>query len=223
MEINASNVSVTIDGHDVLVDETVSAIPGRTLALVGPSGCGKTTLLNVLALLRRVNAGRVQLGDQDATRWDDRRRRKFWQQHTAFVFQDYGLIDEESVAYNVALSKLPLLPHRANRMPRVEGILERVGLAGRGEDTVSTLSGGEKQRVGLARAMFRSADVIFADEPTASLDRENRRLVTDFLLQEAARGAAVVIATHDETLMALCDLRFELGHSGSRRGSIPPR
>ncbi|MDQ4503848.1 ATP-binding cassette domain-containing protein [Sinomonas sp. ASV322] len=210
MEITAENVTVTIDGHDVVTRRSVAAKPGSTLALVGPSGSGKTTLLNVLGLLRRVDGGRVLVEGQDATRWEDRRRRGFWQRHAAFVFQDYGLIDEESIAYNVALSRLPLFGLRAGHKTAVEEVLERVGLGGRSSDKVSTLSGGEKQRVGLARAMFRSADVIFADEPTASLDLDNRNLVTSFLVGEAARGAAVVIATHDESLMAACDERMSL-------------
>ncbi|MEA5456471.1 ATP-binding cassette domain-containing protein [Sinomonas sp. JGH33] len=210
MEITAENVTVTIDRHDVVARQSVSAKSGQTLALVGPSGSGKTTLLNVLGLLRRVDDGRVLVGGEDATRWNDRRRRGFWQRHAAFVFQDYGLIDEESVAYNVALSKLPLFGLRAGHKAAVEEVLERVGLGGRSADKVSTLSGGEKQRVGLARAMFRSADVIFADEPTASLDLENRNLVTNFLLGEASRGATVVVATHDESLMAACDVRMSL-------------
>ncbi|WP_136610479.1 ABC transporter ATP-binding protein [Sinomonas albida] len=213
MEITAERVTVTIHGQDVVTRQSVSAKPGSSLALVGPSGSGKTTLLNVLGLLLRVDGGRVLVGDQDATRWDDRRRRQFWQQSAAFVFQDYGLIDEESVAYNVALSKLPLFGLRGGHKAGVEEVLKRVGLGGRSSDKVSTLSGGEKQRVGLARAMFRSADVIFADEPTASLDLENRNLVTSFLLAEAARGATVVVATHDEALMAACHERMSLGQA----------
>ncbi|WP_332603632.1 ABC transporter ATP-binding protein [Arthrobacter sp. S2(2024)] len=211
MEIKAENVTVTIEGKRVLVGQSVHAVPGKTLALVGPSGCGKTTLLNVLGLLLRVDGGSVSVGGQDATRWDDRRRRRFWQQHAAFVFQDYGLIDEETVEYNVALSRLSLLGLQRRQKAGIEDALDRVGLIGRAGEKVSTLSGGEKQRVGLARAMFRSADVIFADEPTASLDLDNRNLVTGFLQEEAARGAAVVIATHDEALMAACDLTLRLG------------
>ncbi|MEC5182375.1 ABC transporter ATP-binding protein [Arthrobacter sp. CG_A4] len=211
MEITAENVTVAIAHKNILGGQSVTAVPGRTLALVGPSGCGKTTLLNVLGLLRRADGGRVLVGDQDATRWDDRRRRKFWQQHAAFVFQDYGLIDEESVEYNVALSQISLFGLRKRQKSRIEIALDRVGLTGRGGEKVSTLSGGEKQRVGLARAMFKSADVIFADEPTASLDLFNRNLVTGFLQEEAARGATVVIATHDEALMKACDLKLRLG------------
>jgi putative ABC transport system ATP-binding protein len=211
MDIKADNVTVTIEGKKVLDGQSAHGLPGKTLALIGPSGSGKTTLLNVLGQLLRVDGGRVTVGGQDATQWDDRRRRRFWQQHAAFVFQDYGLIDEESVEYNVALSHLSLLGLQRRQKAAVGEALERVGLTGRGKEKVSTLSGGEKQRVGLARAMFRSADIIFADEPTASLDLDNRNLVTGFLQQEAARGAAVVIATHDEALMNACDTTLRLG------------
>ncbi|MCZ9883288.1 ATP-binding cassette domain-containing protein [Arthrobacter sp. B2a2-09] len=211
MDIKAENITVKIDGKDVLKGQSVHATPGATLAFVGPSGCGKTTLLNVLGLLRRIDAGRVLVEGQDATRWDDRRRRRFWQQHAAFVFQDYGLIDEESVEYNVGLSQMSLFGVRTRLKASIESGLERVGLTGRGREKVSTLSGGEKQRVSLARSMFRSADVIFADEPTASLDLDNRNLVTRFLQEEAARGAAVIIATHDESLMKACDISLRLG------------
>ncbi|MEC3852424.1 hypothetical protein DM794_15365 [Paenarthrobacter ureafaciens] len=215
MEISAQNITVTIDSHNVLARQSVTAVPGSTLALTGPSGSGKTTLLNVLGMLRRVNDGKVIVEGKNATDWNDRQRRRFWQQSAAFVFQDYGLIDEESVAVNVALSKLPLFGRPKSQRNGVEEVLERVGLGGRAADKVSTLSGGEKQRVGLARAMFRSADVILADEPTASLDLENRNLVTRFLLEEASRGATVVIATHDETLMSSCHQRIHLGSIGT--------
>lgn len=146
MKITAENITVTIAGHEVLDQQSVTATPGIALALIGPSGSGKTTLLNVLSLLRRVDGGKVFVGSQDATQWDDRHRRKFWQQHAAFVFQDYGLIDEESIAYNVALSKLPLFRLPPTQRAAVEEILERVGLEGRSAHKVSTLSGGEKQR-----------------------------------------------------------------------------
>jgi putative ABC transport system ATP-binding protein len=214
VKIRAEDIVVTIDGREVLAASGVHVDEGQTLALIGPSGSGKTTLLNVLGLLVRADSGRVMVGDHDTTRWKDARRRRFWQKHAAFVFQDHGLVDEKSVAYNVMLARLPLFGVHKRDHEGIEVILERVGLTGRGKEMVSTLSGGEKQRVGLARAMFRKADVIFADEPTASLDRANRDLVTGFLKAEAHRGSAVVIATHDETLMAACDTTLDLSRPG---------
>ena len=210
MKIVAENVSVSIGSKSVVDGCSIDASPGETLTLVGPSGSGKTTLLNVLGLLQRNDGGAVLLDGVDATSWNDRRRRRFWQQHAAFVFQDYGLIDEETAEYNVAVARLSMWGIRPRERPAIDAALSRVGLEGRGREKVSTLSGGEKQRVGLARAMFRRADVIFADEPTASLDAANRRLVSTYLLGEAARGATVVIATHDDELMSLCDRRLVL-------------
>lgn len=210
MEIIAHGVGVQVDGHDVLVDARAEVRSGSALALAGPSGSGKTTLLNVLGLLTRPDTGRLTVDGTDATRWSDRRRLAFWRSRAAFVFQDYGLIDEESVLYNVGIARLTAFGAARRARPTVAAALSSVGLAGREGDRVSTLSGGEKQRVGLARAMFRQAEVIFADEPTASLDRANRELVTGLLLAEARRGAAVVIATHDERLMSACDAKVDL-------------
>jgi putative ABC transport system ATP-binding protein len=168
-----------------------------------------------LGLLQRNDGGAVLVDGVDATSWNDRRRRRFWQQHAAFVFQDYGLIDEETVEHNVAVARLSTSGIRSRERSAIDAALVRVGLEGRGREKVSTLSGGEKQRVGLARAMFRRADVIFADEATASLDAANRRLVSTYLLGEAARGATVVIATHDDELMSLCDRRLALKAPGA--------
>lgn len=220
MEIEAENVSVLIDGRHVLSGQNAHVHRGQTLALVGPSGSGKTTLLNTLGLLLRVDGGRIAVGGKDATRWTDGQRRRFWGQHAAFIFQDYGLIDDQSVEYNVLLARLPLFGVRRKDRAAVDVALARVGLEGRGREQVSTLSGGEKQRVGLARAMFRQAGVVFADEPTASLDRPNRDIVTTFLKSEAERGAAVVIATHDETLIAACDTTLSLLPTASKFGVL---
>jgi len=210
VRIEAEGVSVVINGHRVISDQTVRVVPGETLALVGPSGSGKSTLLNTLGLLIRVDSGRIVVGGKDATRWSDGQRRRFWQRHAAFIFQDYGLVDDQTVEYNVLLATLPLFGVNKRNRVAVDEALSRVGLQGRGREQVSSLSGGEKQRVGLARAMFRTASVIFADEPTASLDRGNREMVSAFLRSEADRGASVVIATHDEELIAACDARLDL-------------
>lgn len=210
MHITADDITVTIDGREVLTSASASVQAGQLLALVGPSGSGKTTLLNTMALLRRPDSGRLHIDGVDATRWRDGARVRFWRNRAAFVFQDYGLIDDQSVAYNVGLSRLGVLGIRRSARPGIERSLRAVGLQGRGRELVAHLSGGEKQRAGLARAMFRDAAVIFADEPTASLDRSNRELVAELLRAEAQRGAAVLVATHDETMMAASDARVTL-------------
>ncbi|MFJ6537899.1 ABC transporter ATP-binding protein [Paenarthrobacter sp. NPDC091711] len=205
MLLYADSVSVVIDGKPVLNSVSVEAKPGKMLVLAGSSGSGKTTLLNVLGLLGRVGSGHVVVGGEDATKWNDSKRRRFWRNHVAFVFQDYGLIEEASVGYNVTVGRRGLFGLRPSESERLGQVLKHVLLSGREKEQTARLSGGEKQRVGLARAMFRAADIVLADEPTASLDRRNRQLVINFLKEEARRGATVVVATHDEDLMAAGD------------------
>ena len=138
-------------------------------------------------------------------RWKDRDRLRFWRDTASFIYQDYGLIDEESVDYNITLTPPGLLRRKPRITPRIAEVLTTVGLEGRGLDAVSVLSGGEKQRVGIARTIYKDATCIFADEPTASLDRANRDMVTGLLRNRADAGACIVIATHDERLAGQAD------------------
>lgn len=203
MSLTADQVTVTVSGKQVLAPTSLVITPGESIAIVGQSGSGKTTLLNTLSLLARPATGIVAVDGADTTKWNDARRRKFWRDQAAFIFQDYGLIDEESAAYNIVMTAPPLIRSKALKTPGVEEALAAVGLAGRGGDQVSTLSGGEKQRVGLARAIYKKATYIFADEA-------NRELVTRLLRRETERGAAIIIATHDENLAATCDATHKL-------------
>lgn len=208
MSIEASDLGVTIAGRRILDGVTLTCRPGQVIALVGPSGCGKTTLLNCLGLLQRLSAGTVSVDGHDMA--SDRARRRFWRREAAFIYQDYGLIEEETLAYNVTL-RAPGLLRRPRPDARLDGILETVGLAGRQAETASVLSGGEKQRAGVARALYKEASYVFADEPTASLDPDNRRIVTGRLLERAAKaGACVVIATHDDALASRADVVHSL-------------
>jgi len=210
MTITASNLGMKIAGHEILSGISLTCEAGQVTALVGPSGSGKTTLLNCLGLLQRPSAGTITIDGQDATRWGERPRLRFWQREAAFIYQDYGLIDEENLAYNVTLRASGIFRPKARTNSRLTDILQTVGLAGRESDPVSVLSGGEKQRVGVARALYKEASYIFADEPTASLDAGNRSNVTRLLTDAAAAGVCVVIATHDDELAAAADTVYQL-------------
>lgn len=213
MTIEAVGVSLRKNGKILMPEVSITCLPGTTLAIVGPSGSGKTTLLNCLGLLQRVTDGSIHVDGEDATRWNDGKRRTFWRDKAVFIFQDYGLIEDETVAYNVTMSDPSAFSRKRKMDPRVAKTLSTVGLEGRGGDLVSGLSGGEKQRVGLARAVHKQAKYIFADEPTASLDEENRLMVADLLQSEARRGASVIIATHDDALMEACDTQLNIGRT----------
>ena len=185
MNIRANNVSLSINGRRILSNVTLLAEGGKMTALTGKSGSGKTTLLNCLGLIHPIDSGKIF--------------------HASFIYQDYGIIDDETVSFNVSLKKF------GNNQGQIKEVLEIVGLQGREKDKALVLSGGEKQRLGIARAILKNASVIFADEPTASLDNSNRQLVVSLLKDCANRGAAIILATHDERLVAECDTVVRLG------------
>lgn len=215
MLIEAQDVSVAIGGRPVLDGEFVRCEPGTMTALVGPSGSGKTTLLHCLGLLLPVDRGRILIDGKDVTKYGSAARRRFWRDHAAFVLQDYGIMDEESVAFNVTMQSSVVGKRATGDGKRLTEVLERTGLAGRQTEAASHLSGGEKQRLALARAIYKRAAVVFVDEPTASLDAGNRRKVIDLFTGFAASGCTVVVATHDAEMIEACGSRHEIGSSRS--------
>ncbi|MDD7504475.1 MAG: ATP-binding cassette domain-containing protein, partial [Actinomycetaceae bacterium] len=159
----------------------------------------KTTLLNSLGLLLPVKAGAIEYDGSDATHWSSRRIRRFWRDEASFVIQNAGIDQDESVLYNVSLQKRRF--HATKQLAKkATSALSQVGLSNRASERARVLSGGEQRRVAIARAIYRQASIVFADEPTASLDADNRLLVQSLLLDEARRGALVIASTHDREL-----------------------
>jgi len=181
----------------VLDGETVRCTPGIMTALVGPSGCGKTTLLHCLGLLLPVDQGRILIDGDDVTRYGTAARRRFWRDHAAFVLQDYGIMDEESVAFNVTMQASVLGRRVTGNQERLAQVPEQTGLQGREGELASHLSGGEKQRLALARAIYKDAAILFADEPTASLDAANRRK-SSICLRTSPHGHCVDTRLRDD-------------------------
>lgn len=210
MDIQAHNVYIKLDGATVVDNATLTCTPGTMTALVGPSGSGKTTLLHCLGLMLAPTSGRVVIEGVEASNWSDRRRRRFWVDHAAFVLQDYGIIDDESVAFNITMSASLFRRRVHDRDGRIAEVLDHVGLSGRAGELAAHLSGGERQRLAIARAIHKQAQVIYVDEPTASLDDANRKLVITHLQERAREGSTVIIATHDHDVIAACDGRHEL-------------
>ncbi|MDA7028535.1 ATP-binding cassette domain-containing protein [Bacillus sp. CLL-7-23] len=209
--IEAQGISVAIGGRSVLDNETVRCTPGIMTALVGPSGCGKTTLLHCLGLLLPVDQGRILINGDDVTSYGTAARRRFWRDHAAFILQDYGIMDEETVAFNVTMQASVLGRRVTGNQERLAQVLEQTGLQGREGELASHLSGGEKQRLALARAIYKDAAFLFVDEPTASLDTANRRMVIDLFADFAARGRTVIVSTHDSEMINACGAKHKVG------------
>lgn len=215
MLIEGRDISVALGRRRVLDGETICCTPGVMTALVGPSGCGKTTLLHCLGLLLPVDQGRILLDGDDVTRYDTAARRRFWRDHAAFILQDYGIMDEESIAFNITMRASLLGQRVTGNRERLTQTLEQTGLKGREGELAGYLSGGEKQRLALARAIYKDASILFIDEPTASLDAANRRKIIDLFADFATRGRTVIVATHDSEMINACEVRHEVGSSSS--------
>ncbi|MFR0568204.1 ABC transporter ATP-binding protein [Bifidobacterium apri] len=186
---------------------------GDMVALVGPSGCGKSTLLNCLGLLERPSSGTLLIDGSDVASMNERAKRLFRKNRLGYLFQDYALIDNANVMDNlsVAWGGLP----RNRRVAAAHEALEYVGLPGRDADVVYRMSGGEQQRVALARLMVKRPGLVLADEPTGALDKANAHMVVDGLRHMASQGATVVIATHSDAVAQACDRTIDLSaHHG---------
>ena len=171
---------------------------GEFLALMGPSGSGKSTLLNLLAGLDRPTAGTIEVDGQRIDQLSSRALARWRSRHVGFVFQFYNLLPVLSAERNIELPLLLTSLSRSDRRRHVANALEIVGLSHRAKHTPRTLSGGEQQRVGIARAIVTDPTIILADEPTGDLDRKTGDGILD-LMQALNRehGKTIVMVTHD--------------------------
>jgi len=191
----------------VLRGVSFEARRGGVTAIVGPSGCGKSTLLYQLGLLDRPDGGRVFVAGSDASAASDEIRTALRAEHIGFVFQFHFLLPEFSALENVMLPMQKLGRWDAPLMrDRALGLLEAVGLGAKAQRLPSQLSGGEQQRVAIARSLANEPSLLLADEPTGNLDMTNSNLVFSLILRLAReKGQAVVLVTHNPEIAARCD------------------
>jgi putative ABC transport system ATP-binding protein len=187
-------------GRELTVLKNITFVleAGGFLAIVGPSGSGKTTLLGLLAGLDRPTRGRVVLGGQDLSELDEDERSLLRGEKVGFVFQSFHLIPTLTARENV---QVPLELRGEEAEQRAEELLERVGLAGRGHHYPAQLSGGEQQRVAVARAFSHRPAILFADEPTGNLDAATGATVIDLMVElNRELATTLVLVTHDPDL-----------------------
>lgn len=189
------------------IDFAVQA--GETVAIVGASGSGKSTLLSILAGLDTPTAGTVELNGQDLFALDEDARAAWRGRQVGFVFQNFQLLDTLTALENVMLP-LELMQARDIRQQATD-MLERVGLEQRLQHYPKTLSGGEQQRVALARAFVTRPAVLFADEPTGSLDFATGEQVMQLMLElNRQQNTTLIMVTHDKAIAAQCERRLEM-------------
>lgn len=198
----------------VLRDLDLAVEAGEMVAIVGASGVGKSTLLHVLGGLDRVDAGTITLGGTSLTSMPDAEIVAYRNRHVGFVFQFHHLLPEFSAVENAEMPMRIARMHTADARPAAEELLVRVGLGERLTHRPGMLSGGEQQRVAVARALIMRPAILFADEPTGNLDEATAESLHALLREmHSDFGLTSLIATHNPRLAAACDrvLRLEAG------------
>ncbi len=200
-----------LDGISFTVEE------GEWIAIMGPSGSGKTTLINILGGLDSPTAGVAVVDGTDVARLDEAGLTRFRAEKIGFIFQQFHLVSYLTALENVMLAQYF---HSTTDEAEARAALARVGLADRIEHLPSQLSGGEQQRVAVARALINHPKLILADEPTGNLDEANEETVIRLFQKLHAEGHTILMVTHDPAISRLADRKIDLAHGRLARISV---
>ncbi len=209
--IEIRNVTKSYGTLTVLHDVSLTIPEGEIMAIVGPSGAGKTTLLQIAGTLDKPDSGSVWFDNTDLFTLKDKKLSEFRNLHIGFVFQFHQLLPEFSALENVAMPALIAGVRRKEAFKRAEKLLSDLGLAGRLSHKPSELSGGEKQRAAIARALVNNPRIVLADEPTGSLDSRNREEIQAIIagLRDELHQTFVIV-THDRDMASIADRTVEM-------------
>jgi putative ABC transport system ATP-binding protein len=188
------------EGVHALRGISLDILPGEYVAIVGPSGCGKSTLLNLLGAIDRPTSGSVAIGGRRVDQLSDAEATRFRLTNIGFVFQRFYLMPALTAAENIELPLAEAGLSREERRRRARELLAYVGLADRRGHRPSQLSGGEQQRIAIARALANRPSLLLADEPTGELDANTGTEIIQLFAQLNAEGTTIVVVTHDEDL-----------------------
>lgn len=201
--IKVENLEKSFDNKEIIKNFNYEFLDGKITAIVGKSGCGKTTLLNILGLLDTDYKGKVLYDGVLIT--NESQRNEFIRNNINYLFQNYALIDNETVEQNLLLALEYEKLSKNVKKEKINEALELVDLNEFNEKKIFTLSGGEQQRVALARVILKKGNIILADEPTGNLDVENTDKVMKILKKLKEDGKLIIIVTHSLSLANECD------------------
>jgi len=199
--LKATNVSKSFGSQVILNNLSLELTQGTSLAIVGKSGIGKSTLLNILGTLESYDNGQIFIDGQLVTEKNSDQLR---QNHIGFIFQNFNVLEDFSLIDNLKLASW--VRKEDFKTQKALEILEKVELKNKAQLMAKVLSGGERQRLAIARALMHTPKIIFADEPTGSLDRKQSEMIEELLLKGVKLGqTSLVIVTHDLELAKKCD------------------
>ena len=209
--IEVKNIHKSFGQLEVLKGVNLKVQKGEIVAIVGKSGAGKTTLLQIIGTLDRPTKGNVLIDGTDVFEMKDRELAAFRNRHIGFIFQFHQLLPEFTALENVCIPAMIAREKESEYTARATQLLTELGLKDRMNHKPNELSGGEKQRVAAARALMMKPDIILADEPTGSLDTQNKKELSDLLLQLRQQyGQTILLVTHDKELASIADRVIEI-------------
>ena len=204
--IEIENITKSFGSLQVLKGIDLKIDKGEVVSIVGPSGAGKTTLLQIIGTLDRPDTGTLKINDIDVTKLSEKKLSDFRNRHLGFVFQFHQLLPEFTAIENIMIPAYIAGVSNKDAKEKAQELLKFMGLNDRAKHKPSELSGGEKQRVAVARALINNPEVILADEPSGSLDTKNKQELHQLFFDLRDRfGQTFVIVTHDEELAQLTD------------------
>ncbi len=203
--IKLTNVEKGFANKKILTNINLKFESGKTYALVGKSGCGKTTLLDLIGLIEKADHGEVNFNGVINTTIDKRLGRKLLREDIGYLFQNYGLIENQSIKQNLAHSLIyQKLSNKQKKLIMLD-TLNSVDISHELDTIVATLSGGEKQRVAIAKLLLKMPKVIICDEPTANLDQVTEKKIINLIFEQLIEHQLLIIATHNQSIAQMCD------------------
>lgn len=203
--IKLEGVNKAFGNKKVLDKFSLSINEGEFLAITGESGKGKTTVLNLIGLLEEQDSGNIIIDGMKNILPNSKKSTKVLREEISYLFQNFALIDEETVSYNLSIATKYIKSSKNEKLKKIKDALKTVGLSGYENKKIYELSGGEQQRVAIARIILKPSKIILADEPTGSLDEENAKAIFSLLRSINKEGKTVIIVTHDKKLAEQCD------------------
>lgn len=209
-QITLNGIRKQFGDHVIFENFNLQVEQGEMIALCGQSGCGKSTLLNMIGLLETPDDGQLEIDGVLNPKPNSKRATLLARNTIGYLFQNYALVDNMTVDKNLDIALEYVKESKQAKKELKQKALEQVGIADKINSKVYELSGGEQQRVAIARLMLKPCSIILADEPTGSLDPDNRDIVIDLLKHFNSQGKTILIATHDSNVSYACNRIVQL-------------
>lgn len=203
--IEIKNLNKSFKEKQVFINFNCQIKDGFMTAIIGKSGTGKSTLLNMIGLLDLDYQGEILYDNINIKNLKENKQTEFIRNNINYLFQNYALIDNETVEQNLLLTLAYEKISKKEKLNKINTVLTKVGLDNFNDKKIYTLSGGEQQRIALARTIIKKGNIILADEPTGNLDEENKNQVLNILKELKKLGKTIIIVTHDLSIANECD------------------